>query len=248
MPGAQNDDDEKDGKSFPITSKSLKSRLVRAEESVRNAAFGDFCKIYWEPLFVFARRLGLSKEDAEDVTQGFLEVAMKKETMAKFDRNRGKLRNFVLSCFRNHIYRWFEKRNTIKQGGRVEKVSLEDALELPDGSNTAAEMAYDEKWAVELADQVMEFLERDAEKREKLERFRALSPFLLSEVKSGEVKQLAEQMGESSGALSTELHRLRSRFRDKFCQSVAITVAAAPDVRPEATYLAGLLGMDLQSR
>ena len=34
-------------------------------------ALEDFCRIYWYPLYAYARRTGHSVEDAEDLTQGF---------------------------------------------------------------------------------------------------------------------------------------------------------------------------------
>src|SRR5258705_13882853 len=34
-------------------------------------ALGDLCQIYWYPLYAYVRHKGESKEDAEDLVQGF---------------------------------------------------------------------------------------------------------------------------------------------------------------------------------
>ncbi len=71
--------------------------------NVRREVLANLCKDYWYPLYAFARRLGRSKEDAEDLTQGFFVYALEHEVFTLADRNLGTLRTFLLKVFQRYI-------------------------------------------------------------------------------------------------------------------------------------------------
>ena len=47
--------------------------IAAAQNETRSgqAALAKLCRVYWYPLFAFARRRGHSPHDAQDLTQGF---------------------------------------------------------------------------------------------------------------------------------------------------------------------------------
>ena len=49
--------------------------LAAAEGDIPSAgtALEQLCRAYWKPLFVFARGLGYTEHDAQDLNQGFFE-------------------------------------------------------------------------------------------------------------------------------------------------------------------------------
>jgi DNA-directed RNA polymerase specialized sigma24 family protein len=57
------------------------------------------CRIYWPPLYAFARRAGQSPDDARDLTQGFFASLVEKNWVADADPDRGRFRSFLLTAF-----------------------------------------------------------------------------------------------------------------------------------------------------
>src|SRR5689334_14949963 len=64
-------------------------------------ALEQLCRVYWYPLYAFARRRGFSAEDSQDLTQTFFKRLIEKNFVAHADRARGKFRVFLLTAFRN---------------------------------------------------------------------------------------------------------------------------------------------------
>lgn len=50
------------------------------------SALGDLCQTYWYPLYAYVRRRCQSREDAEDLTQGFFEKFLSKDHLEGLDR------------------------------------------------------------------------------------------------------------------------------------------------------------------
>ena len=87
--------DPKDSRRSPAPEEFLTtrwSRVVLAGDAGRpeaHAALSSLCQDYWRPLCHFARRKGLSNEDAQDVTQGFILSLLEKGGFAAADQQRG---------------------------------------------------------------------------------------------------------------------------------------------------------------
>src|SRR5262245_45116419 len=60
-------------------------------------ALEELCRTYWKPLFAFARVLGHSEHDAQDLTQGFFEHFLQKGYIRAADPRRGRFRSFLLT-------------------------------------------------------------------------------------------------------------------------------------------------------
>jgi RNA polymerase sigma-70 factor (ECF subfamily) len=61
------------------------------------------CSTYWPPLYAYARRVGNSPQDAQDLTQGFFLWLIEKGTLATADPDRGRFRSFLLGLFKHFI-------------------------------------------------------------------------------------------------------------------------------------------------
>src|SRR5262245_58455999 len=66
------------------------------------AGLEQLCRIYWFPIYAYARRRGRSPEDAEDLTQEFFAHFIARRDLAQVDRSKGKFRSFLLVCL-NHF-------------------------------------------------------------------------------------------------------------------------------------------------
>ena len=63
------------------------------------AALAELYRLYWSPLYAFARYRGYSPQDAQDLTQGFFVHVIEHETLTRADPLKGKFRSFLLGIF-----------------------------------------------------------------------------------------------------------------------------------------------------
>jgi RNA polymerase sigma-70 factor (ECF subfamily) len=57
--------------SFHTTRWTIVMRAAQSQAQGGQSALAELCRLYWYPLYIFARRRGYSPEDAQDLTQGF---------------------------------------------------------------------------------------------------------------------------------------------------------------------------------
>src|SRR4029434_11278572 len=116
-------------------------------------ALDDLCRVYWYPLYCFARRRGLAPADAEDATQGFFARILESEMFAHADPTKGRLRTYLLTAFQRYLIDYDAQRFAQKRGGPQAVVSLDSAeeryLQEPEDHNTP-EKHFDQRWALTL--------------------------------------------------------------------------------------------------
>lgn len=81
--------------------KTTSTILGRLRDHADGGAWEDFVAHFRVPIFNLARRLGLSPTDAEDVVQETLLAFAKNYRMNRYDRERGRLRNWLLGIAHN---------------------------------------------------------------------------------------------------------------------------------------------------
>jgi RNA polymerase sigma-70 factor (ECF subfamily) len=177
---------------------------------------------YRAPLYVFARKAGLSAADAEDAVHGFIIVAIERDLFARADKERGKLRSFLKSAFRNHLTDAFSSRSTQKRGGGAVHVDLADAEAFVASSTLDPERAFDAKWARVVMQQALARLEAD---------FAAGYPLIRAyfDGEIGSLKDAAATAGMSESALKSLLHRARGKYREHLLALIGDTVDADPE-------------------
>jgi hypothetical protein len=57
--------------SFHTTRWTIVMRAAQSQAQGGPSALAELCRLYWYPLYIFARRPGHSPDDAQDLTQGF---------------------------------------------------------------------------------------------------------------------------------------------------------------------------------
>lgn len=213
----------------------------------RQQALESLCRAYWRPVFLFARRLGLSEPDAEDAVQGFFADLLEKEALGRVETGpeRGKFRSWLLAGLKHWLSHSREKAAAQKRGGGTVQVAL-DAMDpaLREAAALSAELepdrAYDRAWARGLLDRARDRLQQEYAQSGKEALFLSLRPMLAGE-KGSRYAALAESLGMSEGALKVAVHRLRDRYRTALREEVADTVGAEADVDAELRELIALL-------
>jgi DNA-directed RNA polymerase specialized sigma24 family protein len=57
--------------SFHTTRWTIVMNAAQSQAPGGQSALAELCRLYWYPLYIFARRRGYSPDDAQDLTQGF---------------------------------------------------------------------------------------------------------------------------------------------------------------------------------
>jgi RNA polymerase sigma-70 factor (ECF subfamily) len=220
--------------------------VVRAGE-VRTpegrAALEDLCRTYWCPLYWFARRRGLSPQDAEDLTQGFLADLLARDAVAQADAARGRFRSFLLASFQNFHSHQQARAATLKRGGDREFVSLQALQEAESRfqeepvAADSPEKVFDRTWAMGLIERAIAAVRHEYAAVGKEPLFDALKPGLGGGREAGNYVGIARQLGSTEGAVRMAAYRLRRRFGEALRDEVAKTVLNPADLEDEMRYL-----------
>src|ERR1700760_2362191 len=105
--------------SFQTTRWSLIRSIRHDDETVAQMALEQLCNSYWYPIYAFIRRSGKGPHDAEDLTQGFFARLLEKEIFSAADPEKGKLRNFLLTCLRRYLADEHDRALAQKRGAGV---------------------------------------------------------------------------------------------------------------------------------
>lgn len=212
-------------------------------------ALDELCKIYWRPIYSYARFQGLAPADAEDLTQSFFSFVLEKALFSSADASLGKMRNYLLTAFSRHIKHWQRQSTALKRGGGREILSIEasqaeDELSIQPPDHRTPESIYQRMCALRIIEATVEQLAREQEEAGKKEQFQLLRPRLDPTLAgSGNDAELAAQLGMTHDAVRQAISRLRKRFREIMRELVAGTLASPTDetVQEELTALRNAL-------
>lgn len=208
-------------------------------------ALAAFCRAYWFPLYCYARRTGKGVHDAEDLTQAFFERILSRDFLHRAQKERGRLRSFLLHSFANFIAEEWRKGAARKRGAgqpqlSIEALSAEERLALEPQERATPEVEFERAWARELLRQAIDKLGEVYESAGKGAIFRALRDQLTEGSSEGSYEQIARGLGLSEAAARFAAFKLRQRFRATLRELVADTVANLNEVEDELAYMRGL--------
>ena len=225
------------------------ANLTNEEHKARDA-LAELCRTYWRPIFLFVRARGYSIEDAQDLTQDFFVIILKKNWLQHADRNRGRFRSLLLKSLQNFLINAVEKTYAHKRGGTVEFVSWHDWVsETPSDSSIPAAMLeslpperlFDLTWAATAVEHALHRLREECESKGKLWLFQTLSPLLTEERDEVSYAELAAGLGIAEAMVKKQLHNMRQRYRTLLRAEVSQTVEDPADIDDEIRYLCASL-------
>src|SRR5256886_7048668 len=114
---------------FPSTHWSVIVAAGRsqAEPEIAQAALAELCQTYWSPLYSFVRSRGYSVHDAQDLTQSFFAYLIEHKIYALVDQQKGRFRSFLLASIKNFLGHAYDRERTLKRGGAIEFLPLDEA-------------------------------------------------------------------------------------------------------------------------
>ncbi|MES2438638.1 MAG: ECF-type sigma factor [Verrucomicrobiota bacterium] len=232
---------------FPNTRWSIVQRARGGEPDVETSrALEDICTGYWLPIYAFIRRTGVRPAEAEELTQEFLMRMVEGEYLSSAERERGKLRTFLLACVKHFLSGQRRANNRQKRGGGQAPISIDQAVAehgyaVDPADDLTPDTLFERRWAMSLMNQVMEGLARQMESEGKRPLFDALLPFTHLEAKPTSIAEAAEKLGMNEAAVKMAISRLRQRLRDRLREAVAETLGPGEDLEVEMLYLRSLL-------
>ena len=182
-------------------------------------ALADLCQGYWYPVYAFIRRRGHSAEDARDLAQEFFTTLLEKGYLADADPERGRFRAFLLTAVARFVGKQREKAGAQKRGGGRQTFSLnfddgEARYQREPSHDWTPERIFERRWALTLLDRTLGQLRQEHEQAGKLALFDALKVFLTGEAGAPPLRQVAEKLAMTEGAVKVAVHRLRQKYRE----------------------------------
>ena len=205
------------------------------------------CRAYWFPLYAYVRRRGHTPEDAQDLTQEFFLRLLQKHYLTHADRNKGRFRSFLLSSLDHFLANDWRRAQAEKRGGGHPPISLDDAsaegrYTLEPLSDLTPERLYERQWALTLLDHALAMLREEFTAAGQARQFNHLRGFLTTEAAQGSYAATAAELGMTTGAMASAVHRLRHRYRELVREEIAHTVASPAEVEDELRWLFAAVG------
>ena len=101
---------------FASTHWSVVLAAGQRQSSESGEALATLCRVYWYPLYAYARRRLPRPDDARDLTQEFFARLLEKEYLQDADPRRGKFRSFLLTAFKHFLAKERDRANAQKRG------------------------------------------------------------------------------------------------------------------------------------
>lgn len=205
-------------------------------------ALEELCRIYWYPLYAYVRRQGHSKEDAEDLTQGFFARFLERNYLEGLSSKKGRFRAFLLAALKHFLANEYDRATSQKRGGGLAPLSLDwqdaDArYHVEPADQLSPDKLYDRAWAMTLLELVIARLRDECAAQSKARVFEQLRPFLMVGQSDIPYAQAAASLGWNEGAARVAVHRLRKRYRELLRAEIAQTLSEPASIEDELGVL-----------
>src|SRR5215831_15411137 len=146
-----------DRRRFATTRWSLILAVRNRGSANASSALASLCEMYWFPVYAFIRRTGVSRDEADDLTQAFFTRVVEKGFFGDARQERGRFRTFLLAAVRHFLSNERDAARTKKRGGG----RLPVPLEVDDGERryllepvdeVTPEELYERRWAMTVLD------------------------------------------------------------------------------------------------
>lgn len=230
---------------FPPTRWSLIAAARGGTEVEARDALDRLCRLYWTPLYAYARRWGAAQDAAPDLVQTFLSRFIERGDLIRSDPQKGRFRSFLLGAFQNFLTSDLRREQAQKRGGSFTFVPMGETGREEEWHSGAAqglgpEEAFDRRWAEEVMGRAIARLETDYRRAGQENTFAVLRP-VLAGAPLEDTATLGRRLRMTPGGAGSALHRVRARFRDALLTEVRETVAEPQEADGELRYLLALL-------
>ena len=191
-----------------------------SEEAARRRALARLCCAYDRPILAYLVQMGFSRYDAEDVRQSFFkDVVLGRNLLRRARQGRGRLRDYIRRSLHRYALNTLRDGRAARREGAWRRESSEHlhapkiaaGATVPRVESPAERFA--REWATGLLERAQARLDEEYERRGNAALCEALKPHLVRWTSPPSQAEVARTFGVTATSLSTELNRLRKRFR-----------------------------------
>jgi RNA polymerase sigma factor (sigma-70 family) len=233
---------------FPATRHSAVREAASADPETRRRGFEALGAAYWKAVFKHLRFAGISREDAEDLTQGFFARAYEKGFFDTYDPARSRFRTFLRVCLDGFVSNERARARTLKRGGGQLLLSLDfegaegELARVVRAPNADPDEAFRREWVRSVFAQAVESLRRHAREAGKetalavFERYDLDGP---DAVAKPTYADLARELGLPVTQVTNHLAWARREFRRLALDALASQCGSDEEFKAEALDLFG---------
>ena len=210
----------------------------KADSAAAESALRQLCAAYQAPMYVWLRRRGLGKPEAEDLVQSFIVFLLERNRLGRVERGPGRFRSFLIECLVRFSHNEWRKAMAEKRGGGEAPVPLED---LDPGQETDLARVLDREVALTAHRRAMASLEQKFAASGRAERWPVLRRLIFGADAGESYEAIGAQLNLKVGAVKKAVFDLRDDYYDAFRAEIAQTTASRADLDDEMRYLLGLL-------
>jgi RNA polymerase sigma factor (sigma-70 family) len=219
---------------------------AQGESPAAQRALEILCRTYGRPLYGFARRQGLTREEAQDLIQEFFARLLEHRNLDTVRREKGRLRSYLLVSLKRFLATERHRASGVKRYESGPHIPLDELLksETADfelAETWSADRLYEHHWALSVLEQVLNRLESEYRAAGNTALFDQLKEFLVGEQSRPFQAEIGAQLGMTENAVKQAFHRFRQRYRILLRQEIAHTVAQPGDVEDELHHLISVL-------
>lgn len=238
--------EHKGGETFPPTHWSVILSAAQRGSPEADVALARLCEGYWYPLYAFLRRRGSSPEQAEDLTQGYFDMLMRREVLAGLTMDGGRFRSFLLTTLKRFLANEWHREHAQKRGGglvlRPLSAEAEDRFRFEPVDHATPETEYERQWAWTVLDRVGARVREEYSAAGKAGRFGRLEPALPGTAGEVDYAAAAAVLQTTEPALRMAAVRLRRRYGEMLRAEIAQTVTNPSEVDEEIRHLINVIG------
>jgi len=183
-----------------LTTTLLLDRLRENDETV----WTDFVERFREPIATFARGLGLSADEAEDVAQETLADFLRALRDGQYDREKGRLQSWLFGIAHRRVLNAVRRRPREQQGpGTAGRTTFFSAL--PDSG--AALVTWDTTWKRAMVDHCLGQLQSEMEPT-------TIRAFEMFAIRNRPAADVAGDLGITRNAVFLAKRRVLKRLRE----------------------------------
>jgi RNA polymerase sigma factor (sigma-70 family) len=233
---------------FPATRHSAVREAASADPETRRRGFEALATAYWKAVFKHLRFTGFSREDAEDLTQGFFARAYEKGFFDSYDPARSRFRTFLRVCLDGFVSNERAAARTLKRGGGQLLLSLDfdgaegELAHVVRAPNTDPDESFRQEWVRSVFGQALESLRRrarDVGKEAALAVFERYDLDGPDAVTKPTYADLARELGLPVTQVTNHLAWARREFRRLALDALAAQCGSDEEFKEEARDLFG---------
>ncbi len=234
---------------FPATNWAWVTSASSQDDEEAQKAVALLCEGYWYPIYAFLRGKGHGPHEAEDLAQGFFERILRGNVFAHAKPERGRLRNYLLTCLQNHVFAEYQAATARKRGQGAPHLPIHLAWaeeryggeQMEPRHEETPEHSFNRRWWALVIEQAMQRVREAYAANGDLELYTRLSPLIEDgRVAAGVYAKLAEELHVSEQSLRVAMVRLKKRTGESIRRVLQELVGEAESAEAElAAMMAG---------